>query len=178
MLPRLPLRYILADDPGAGKTITTGLFLREPLARGDLGYRDYRAGELKEKERAGKPGTFAADAASRRAIELTAMKAVMDIETSLGYIPRDVSAAKLGYDIESSIPQSKREASGTALRFIEVKGRAPGAQTVAVSKNEILTALNKPEEYILAIVEVDNGDAKVVYLKKPSASARTSRSRA
>jgi SNF2 family DNA or RNA helicase len=36
MLPRLPLRYILADDPGAGKTIMTGLFLRELLVRGDL----------------------------------------------------------------------------------------------------------------------------------------------
>ena len=29
MLPRLPLRYILADDPGAGKTIMTGLLLKE-----------------------------------------------------------------------------------------------------------------------------------------------------
>ena len=28
MLPRLPLRYILADDPGAGKTIMTGLLLK------------------------------------------------------------------------------------------------------------------------------------------------------
>ena len=36
MLPRLPLRYILADDPGAGKTIMTGLFLKELLIRGDL----------------------------------------------------------------------------------------------------------------------------------------------
>jgi SNF2 family DNA or RNA helicase len=36
MIPRLPLRYILADDPGAGKTIMTGLFLRELLVRGDL----------------------------------------------------------------------------------------------------------------------------------------------
>ncbi|MDR0315859.1 MAG: DEAD/DEAH box helicase, partial [Treponema sp.] len=36
MLPRLPLRYILADDPGAGKTIMTGLFLKELIVRGDL----------------------------------------------------------------------------------------------------------------------------------------------
>ena len=36
MLPRLPLRYILADDPGAGKTIMTGLFLKELINRGDL----------------------------------------------------------------------------------------------------------------------------------------------
>jgi SNF2 family DNA or RNA helicase len=36
MLSRLPLRYILADDPGAGKTIMTGLLLKELLVRGDL----------------------------------------------------------------------------------------------------------------------------------------------
>lgn len=36
MLPRLPLRFVLADDPGAGKTIMTGLFIRELIARGDL----------------------------------------------------------------------------------------------------------------------------------------------
>lgn len=36
MIPQLPLRYILADDPGAGKTIMTGLFIKELIARGDL----------------------------------------------------------------------------------------------------------------------------------------------
>ena len=36
MLPRLPLRYVLADDPGAGKTIMTGLLVKEMIARGDL----------------------------------------------------------------------------------------------------------------------------------------------
>ena len=36
MLPRQPLRFLLADDPGAGKTIMTGLLMKELLARGDL----------------------------------------------------------------------------------------------------------------------------------------------
>lgn len=115
----------------------------------------------------GKPDTFAADAMARRKVELAAMQAVMDIEASLGFIPRDVSAAKVGYDVESQIPQSKRGADGSTLRFIEVKGRARGANTVTVSKNEILTAFNKPDEYILAIVEVDGTTTKTVYLKKP-----------
>ena len=35
MLPRQPLRYVLADDPGAGKTIMTGLYMRELLMRAD-----------------------------------------------------------------------------------------------------------------------------------------------
>ena len=42
-----------------------------------------------------------------------------------------------------------------------------GASTVTVTKNEILTALNKPDEFILAIVEVDGTQTKTVYLKKP-----------
>jgi len=29
MLPRQPLRFVLADDPGAGKTIMAGLYIRE-----------------------------------------------------------------------------------------------------------------------------------------------------
>ncbi len=36
MLPRQPLRFLLADDPGAGKTIMAGLLIRELIARGDL----------------------------------------------------------------------------------------------------------------------------------------------
>lgn len=35
MLPRQPLRYLLADDPGAGKTIMAGLYIRELLMRAD-----------------------------------------------------------------------------------------------------------------------------------------------
>ena len=114
-----------------------------------------------------RPDTFAADAVTRHEVELAAMRAVMDIETSLGFIPRDVSALKCGYDVESKIPLEKRGADGSTLRFIEVKGRTKGAETVTVSKNEILTALNKPDECILAIVEVDGGNTKTVYLKRP-----------
>src|SRR5271169_6102279 len=36
MLPRQPLRFLLADDPGAGKTIMGGLLIKELIARGDL----------------------------------------------------------------------------------------------------------------------------------------------
>ena len=36
MLPRQPLRFLLADDPGAGKTIMAGLLIKELVARGDL----------------------------------------------------------------------------------------------------------------------------------------------
>ena len=36
MLPRQPLRFLLADDPGAGKTIMAGLLMKELIVRGDL----------------------------------------------------------------------------------------------------------------------------------------------
>lgn len=89
------------------------------------------------------------------------MRAVMDAERALGFEPRDVSADKCGYDVESSTGQ------GGHLRFIEVKGRAKGATTVTVTKNEILTALNKPEQFILAIVEVDGEATSVCYVREP-----------
>lgn len=36
MLPRRPLRFLLADDPGAGKTIMAGLLVKELLLRDDV----------------------------------------------------------------------------------------------------------------------------------------------
>ncbi|GGK73319.1 helicase-related protein [Streptomyces flaveus] len=36
LLPRTPLRFLLADDPGAGKTVMAGLYVKELLLRGDL----------------------------------------------------------------------------------------------------------------------------------------------
>src|SRR5712672_2265621 len=36
MLPRQPLRFLLADDPGAGRTVMAGLLIKELIIRGDL----------------------------------------------------------------------------------------------------------------------------------------------
>jgi superfamily II DNA or RNA helicase len=117
----------------------------------------------------GRTNSFSIDPVARRKIELAAMNAVMNIETELGYIPRDVSGEKVGYDIESMIPKKKREKEGAALRFIEVKGRVAGADTVTITKNEIITAFNEPDKYILAIVEVDGTKTSTTYLKRPFA---------
>jgi hypothetical protein len=105
------------------------------------------------------PGLFARDTAR---VERIAMEAVMETERRSGFTPRDVSAQKVGYDIESFVAPEQ------SLRFIEVKGRVVGAQTVTVTRNEILTGLNKPGEFILAIVQVEGDAAHTVhYLKRP-----------
>lgn len=108
---------------------------------------------------------------NRSAIEKAAMDAVMLREYNDGFTPSDVSTENVGYDIESVIPMERRH-GGPCLRFIEVKGRQKGSTTITVTRNEILTALNKPDEYILAIVEVDGTTPqKPIYIRKPFNSA-------
>jgi len=101
------------------------------------------------------PADTQASAARARAI-------VMEVERALGFDPMDREFEKLGYDIESRIPGTGR------LRFLEVKGRVSGADTITVTKNEILYSLNKPDDFILAIIEFQGGDAhRVHYLRRP-----------
>ena len=95
----------------------------------------------------------------RREIELIAMQAVMQAERDLGHDPRDVSRRNLGYDIESRAPADKAGEDGL-LRFIEVKGRRAGARTVTLTRNERRRALNSPQQFILAIVEVEGENAR------------------
>lgn len=89
-----------------------------------------------------------------RITERIAMRAVMEAEIALGNDPRDVSAQKVGYDIESRDGRSGR------LRFIEVKGRRAGAETVTLTVNEILSGLNSGEQFILALVEIERNQAR------------------
>ena len=91
-----------------------------------------------------------------------ARAAVMDVERRLGFEPIDREFERVGYDIESRVPGTGR------LRFIEVKGRVAGADTITVTKNELLTSLNKPDDFILALVEFrDAEELQVRYLRRP-----------
>ncbi|MFZ2519083.1 MAG: DUF3883 domain-containing protein, partial [Anaerolineae bacterium] len=84
------------------------------------------------------------------------------VERGLGFAPSDREFEQLGYDIESRVPGTGK------LRFIEVKGRITGAETVTVTKNEILYSLNKPDDYILALVEFLSDNTQCVhYLRRP-----------
>lgn len=106
---------------------------------------------------AGRGETRDTQAAAARAREI-----VMDVERRLGYEPTDREFERLGYDIESKDPRTGR------LRFIEVKGRIAGAETITVTRNEILYSLNKPDQFILALVEFcADGSHRVRYLRRP-----------
>ena len=87
---------------------------------------------------------------------------IMQTERQLGFEPTDREFEKLGYDIESCIPNTGQ------LRFIEVKGRVAGADVITVTRNEILYSLNKPDDFILAIVEfISDASHRVHYLRRP-----------
>ena len=102
-------------------------------------------------------------AADTQASAARARAIVMDVERRLGFEPVDREDEKLGYDVESRVPGTGK------LRFIEVKGRVADAESITVTKNEILTALNKPEDFILAIVVFppDDGEPRVRYVRDP-----------
>ncbi|WP_289020046.1 helicase-related protein [Desulfobacter postgatei] len=87
---------------------------------------------------------------------------VMAVEKALGFEPVDRELEKLGYDIESRVPGTGK------LRFIEVKGRISGARSITVTRNEILYSLNKPDDFILAVVEFkENNGHEVHYIRRP-----------
>ena len=87
----------------------------------------------------------------------------MAAERALGREPRDVSADKVGYDIESRDPASGH------LHFIEVKGRMDGGDTITVTTNEMLVSLNAGDRFVLAIVPVGKGGSahQPIYVRRP-----------
>lgn len=110
----------------------------------------------------GQPALSHTTPTDTQAAAARARAVIMAVERGLGFEPTDREFDKLGYDIESHVPNTGK------LRFIEVKGRVSGAPTITVTRNEILYSLNKPEDFILAIVEF-TGDSthNVHYVRTP-----------
>ena len=95
-------------------------------------------------------------------VERIAVEAVLAAERALGRDPEEKPRNNPGYDILSSPPDGGR------LLFIEVKGRVAGAPTFTITKNEVLHALNKGDDYVLALVRVDGDDAdEIRYMRHP-----------
>lgn len=95
----------------------------------------------------------------RAAVEKAAMNAVFMVENELRNKATDRSREKIGYDIESLCSITGN------LRFIEVKGRRKDAETVTITKNEIIYGLNLPDQFILAIAFVDGKKVDVHYVQ-------------
>ena len=107
------------------------------------------------------PEPSVSQARGTQAAAAKAREIVMAVERGLGFEPTDREFEKRGYDIESRVPGTGK------LRFIEVKGRVTGASTILVTRNEILYSLNKPDDYVLAIVEfLGQGSHKVHYVRQ------------
>ncbi|MGI8808787.1 MAG: DUF3883 domain-containing protein [Acidimicrobiales bacterium] len=71
-----------------------------------------------------------------------------------------------GYDVRSV--RHRHDDQPADVRHIEVKGRIAGGPTVTVSRNEILTSMNEPDRFVLALVEVSpHGGETVRYLRRP-----------
>jgi hypothetical protein len=95
-------------------------------------------------------------------VERIAVEAVLAAERALGHNPEEKPRNNCGYDILSTPPDGGR------LLFIEVKGRVLGAPTFTITKNEVLHALNKGDDYILALVVVNDERAEDVrYIRRP-----------
>jgi hypothetical protein len=134
----VPLHLAEVRGPRLALLAKTEAAVKDRLTK-EITYWDHRAEELRAQEHAGKVNA-----------------------RLLGFEPTDRELDKLGYDIESRIPGTGR------LRFIEVKGRETGADVITVTRNEILYSLNKPDDFILAIVEfVDAGRERILYLRQP-----------
>ena len=98
----------------------------------------------------------------RERIDKLAVTAVMEAERKLGRDPKEMPHENPGYDIESRDPNTNQ------LLFIEVKGKSAEATTVTISKTQIFTAFNKPDSFVLAIVEIDGETAKEPrYIRQP-----------
>lgn len=116
----------------------------------------------------GRPTMVSVDPAVKRRTELLAMNAVRSAEEARGYRVVDVAADKCGWDLTAYPPVV--EGKVLPERHIEVKGRLKGADTICVTRNEILYALNQAEKFVLALVFVHEGHDAVegpFYVKYP-----------
>jgi hypothetical protein len=99
-------------------------------------------------------------AREQTATERAAVDAVLAVERRLGRNPVEMPPNNKGYDIES-------KAADGMLWFIEVKGRVSGADTFTITRSEIGIGRNKPDQHILALVEVpETGNPITRYLQR------------
>ena len=91
------------------------------------------------------------------------MEIVMAFARGLGNESEDASSEYRGYDIES------RDGRTGCLRFMEVKDRHADAQSITVTRNEIMATLDSDDAFILAMVLVEKDDPlEPLYVTDPA----------
>ncbi len=157
----------------------TRVAVRDRLTK-EINYWDQRANELKLQELAGKKPKLNSGKARqlrgerapdenpdiierlKERVERLAVDAVLQTEATLGRTAVEMPHNNPGYDILSKDPTTGD------IFFIEVKGRVADATTVTVTKNEILTGLNKPNQFILALARIHDDDSvELWYARRP-----------
>lgn len=84
----------------------------------------------------------------------------LELETSLGNKPVDVSKQNLGYDIVSKTP------TGTA-RYIEVKSLATKGASISMTNNEYTAAHQFGDNYFLCLVIQSETSFNAIYIQNP-----------
>jgi SNF2 family DNA or RNA helicase len=164
MLPRQPLRFLLADDPGAGKTIMAGLLIKELIARGDL-----------QRCLIVCPGSLAEqwqDELYRRfhlPFEILTNDKLEAARTGNWFLETNLAIARL--DKLSRNEEVQRKLQAPDCRWDLVVYDEAHKLSATVFGNEVKYTqrypLNKPDDFILAIVEfLDETNHKVLPSKK------------
>jgi SNF2 family DNA or RNA helicase len=106
----------------------------------------------------------------KKKLDELAVQTILITERAWGHSPQEMEHNNPGYDIESLDGKTGN------LRFLEVKGKLEEYGTVTVSRTQILTALNKPDDWYLVIVPIareGEGEAEILtpgepfYLQRP-----------
>jgi hypothetical protein len=127
---------------GGALVVPAGLLRKLNLAAGS---------EPQEAERLAK---YPISAEARARVEQAAMQAVTDAEIALGHSIADVSAKKCGWDLTTTLP-ALPNGKLPLQRHLEVKGRAASHDdTVVLTRNELMEALNQADKFVLALVIV------------------------
>jgi hypothetical protein len=97
-------------------------------------------------------------------IEAIGMRSAMEHERARDWLPEDVSAQDLGYDVRSTD-------LGGGVRYIEVKARA-ATGAIALTPNEWLMAERLGDEYWLYVVEHAATEPALHAIQNPAATLR------
>jgi SNF2 family DNA or RNA helicase len=159
LLPRQPLRYLLADDQGAGKTIMAGLLIKELIIRGDLERCLIVApGNLFEQGQDELEGKFALE------FELLSREQIETSVTGNPFIECDRLIVRLDMASRSETPQAKPTAAADwALVIVDEAHRMAanplGSEIKYTKRYKLGQFVGSARHFLLMTATPHNGDS-------------------